>query len=135
MVCFSTIKVGGEFLDLFGHKKGKVPLTPDVMMKCKCAMCPVQTDSACAKPKIMAQKEMMKKMTPEMVKNMTKEQIEMNMPKMEDMPGPYCSNGVAVCKDFDFNKMCICASCQVFKDFNLMKGKPMSYFCKNGKAT
>jgi hypothetical protein len=163
-----------NFLNLFGHKaEPKVLLTFDVMIKCKCAMCPVQADSACAKPKITAREEMMKNpnseitkiMTPgmmknmemmknmspemmrsmskeqmknmsdEMMKNMPKEQMSAMTPKVEDMPGPYCANGVAVCKDLDFSKMCICSGCQVFKDFNLKKGKPMSYFCKDGKAT
>lgn len=162
-------------MNLFGHRtEPKVLLTYDVMMKCKCGVCPVQADSACAKPKIKARNEMMqnmgpdmmsnmmtpgmmknveimRSMTPEMMRSMTreqmknmsdemmrntpKEQIDMMKPKVEDMPGPYCSNGVAICKDLDFNKMCICSGCQVFKDFNLNKGKPKSYFCSGGKAT
>jgi hypothetical protein len=163
-----------DFLNLFGHKtQPKVLLTYDVMMKCQCAMCPVQANSACAKPKIVARDEMMKNpsgemskimspgmmknmemlknmgpetmrsmsreqmksMSDEMMKNTPKEQMAGMMPKAEDMPGPYCANGVAVCKDFDFNKMCICSGCKVFKDFNLTKGKPMRYFCKEAKAT
>jgi hypothetical protein len=158
-------------LGLFGHKtEPKVLLTYDVMMKCKCATCPVQADSACAKSKIKARDEMMqnmisnvmtpgmmenmeimRNMTPEMIRSMTreqmqsmsdemmrntpKEQVDMMKLKVEDMPGPYCANGVAVCEDLDFGKMCICSGCQVFKDFNLSKGKPKSYFCKDGKAT
>jgi hypothetical protein len=172
--CSEAIRLEVDFLNLFGHKAGpKVLLTYDVMMKCKCGMCPVQANSACAKPKIAARDEMMKNpnaemskiMTPgmmknlEMMKNMSpemmrsmsrdqmknmsdemmrntpKEQISGMMPKTEDMPGPYCANGVAVCKDLDFSKTCICSGCQVFKDFNLMKGKPMIYYCKDGKAT
>jgi hypothetical protein len=161
-------------LNLFRRKTGpRVLLTYDVMMKCKCGLCPVQANSACAKPKIAARDEMMKNpnaemssiMTPgmiknlemiknmnpetmrsmsreqmknmsdEMMKNTPKEQIASMMPKPEDMPGPYCANGVAVCKDLDFSKMCVCSGCQVFKDFNLMKGKPTRYYCKDGKAT
>ena len=116
-------------------KDSKVPLDEDVIMKCQCGMCPVQANSECAKPKIMMRTEMMKKMTPEMTKDMTMEQKAAMMPKPEDMPGPYCANGVAVCKDFDLSKMCICSGCQVFKDFNLNKAKPNIYFCKDGKAT
>jgi hypothetical protein len=162
------------FMGFFSHKtEPKVQLTYDVMMKCKCAVCPVQADSPCAKPKIKARSEMMqnpqktlsnimtpemmknmemlRNMTPEMMRNMSreemqrmsdqmmkntpKEQVDTMMPKVEDMPGPYCANGVAVCKDLDFSKMCICSGCQVFKDFKLSKAKPMSYFCKGGKAT
>jgi hypothetical protein len=80
-------------------------------------------------------KEQMQSMSDEMMKNTPKEDISKMMPKAEDMPGPYCANGVAVCQDFDFNKICICSGCQVFKDFNLKKAKPMSYFCKDGRAT
>ncbi len=89
--------------------------------------------------------DMMKNMTPEMMRNMSQEQMKSMsdemmknapmMPKIEDMPGPYCANGVASCKDLNFSKACICASCQVFRDFNLIKTKPTSYFCKDGKAT
>lgn len=145
--------------------------TYDVITKCQCVSCPVQTDSPCAKPKIAARNEMLKNpgkmmqqmMTPGMVKNMgmlknmnidqlkgmsrdqmqslsdemmrntPKEQISGMAPKTEDMPGPYCANGVAFCKDLDFNKMCICSGCQVFKDYNLKKAKPVKYYCKDGK--
>jgi hypothetical protein len=174
MSYLKPIRVGGEFLDIFGHKSTpKVTLTYDVMLKCQCGVCPVQADSACAKPKIAARNEMinnmnsgnlqnmlgpgmmkniemMKNMTPEMLKNMSQEQMKAMsdemmkntpqgsskmMTKVEDMPGPYCANGVAVCKDFDYSKMCICNGCQVFKDLNLNKAKPNIYFCKDGKAT
>lgn len=181
-------------MDFFGHKRANtVPLTFDVMIKCKCVTCPVQANSACAKPKIMDRTamvknyEMTKNMDPEMMKNMSreemknmipdfannegmlnnaemvknmsfeqmsnmsredmqkmsdemmkntpKEQMEALKPKTEDMPGPYCSNGVAVCKDLDFSKMCICSGCEVFKEYNLIKAKPTIYFCKDGKST
>ena len=158
-------------MNLFGHKSEiNVMLTFDVMMKCKCVTCPVQADSACAKPKIAARnesmqnpdlskimspgmmrnldmlkgmnlegmrsmsREQMQSMSDEMMKNTPKEQIEAMRPKVEDMPGPYCANGVAVCKDLDFSKICICSGCQVFKDSNLAKGKPMLYYCRDGKA-
>jgi hypothetical protein len=163
-------------LDFFGHKtqQPKVMLNYDVMTKCQCINCPIQTSSLCAKPKIDARaemisnvnsgnvqnivgpgmmknaemmrnitpemmmlmsKEQMKSLSDEMMKNTPKEDTSKMMPKPEDMPGPYCANGIAVCKDFDFTKVCICPGCQVFKDFNLMKAKPTSYFCKDGKAT
>ncbi len=100
---------------------------------------------------MMKNVEMMKNMTPEMMMKMSREQqksmsneMMKNMsnnsslkmiPKPEDMPGPYCANGVAPCKDFDFGKMCICSECEVFKDFNLAKARPNIYFCKDGKAS
>lgn len=55
--------------------------------------------------------EQMKKMSDEMMKNTPKEDTSKMMPKPEDMPGPYCANGVALCKDLDFSKMCICNNC------------------------
>jgi hypothetical protein len=162
-------------LNLFGRNtQPKVTLTFDVMKECQCGVCPVQADSACAKPKITARTEMiknmnsgnvqnilspgmmqnmemMKNMSPEKMRNMSREEMQKMsdemmkntpkegssgmMPKTEDMPGPYCANGVAVCKDLNFSKMCICSGCQVFKDFKLNKGRPTIYFCKEGKAT
>jgi hypothetical protein len=74
-----------------------------------------------------------KRMSDEMMKNTPQEQFAGMAPKTEDMPGPYCANGVAVCKDFDFSKTCMCNGCQVFKNFDLAKGKPISYFCRDGK--
>ena len=72
--------------------------------------------------------------TPEMVQGMTGEHIAKMLPNADNMAGPYCANGLAACKDLDFNKMCLCSVCQLFKDFNLIAGKPTSYFCKDGKA-
>ena len=100
---------------------------------------------------MMKNAEMMKNMTPEMMlkmsrgqqksmsdemmKNMSNDDSSKMVPKAEDMPGPYCATGFAICEDFDFSKMCICSECQVFKDFNLAKARPNIYFCKDGKAT
>ena len=159
-------------MGFFGHKK-EIVIQPtyDVITQCKCVTCAVQTDSACAKPKIAARNdmidnphkmmqqimspgmmknmEMLKNMNPEqmmtlsreqmqsmsdeMMKNTPKEQTAAMAPKPEDMPGPYCAYGVSVCKDLDFSKTCLCSGCQVFKNFNLAKAKPMEYFCKDGK--
>ena len=78
-------------------------------------------------------REQMKNMSDEFMKNTPKEQTDSMTPRTEDMPGPYCANGAASCKDLDYGKTCACNTCQVFKDFNLSKGKPMSYFCRDGK--
>jgi hypothetical protein len=78
-------------------------------------------------------REQMQSMSDEMMKNTPKEQTAGMAPKPEDMPGPYCAYGVSGCKDLDFSKMCMCSGCQVFKNFNLSKAKPMNYFCKDGK--
>ena len=79
-------------------------------------------------------REQQTNMSDEMMKNMANDDTSKKIPKPEDMPGPYCANGVAVCKDLDFSKTCICSGCQVFRDYNLMKAKPTMYFCKDGKA-
>ena len=78
-------------------------------------------------------KDQMKAMGEEMNKNVPKESYENMLPKPEDFPGPYCVNGVAVCKDFDFTKMCMCGTCQIYSKYNLAKAKPNLYFCKDGK--
>lgn len=121
---------------------GKVPLDGFVMMKCKCGLCPVQAESTCAKPKI--------KMVIKMRANMkdsenadgsmkfTQEQMaqmkEMGS-KPEELPGPYCSIGVAACKDLDISQTCICHTCEVHKKFNLASAKPVEHFCFNGWAS
>jgi hypothetical protein len=66
-------------LGFFGHKK-EIVIQPtyDVITKCKCVTCAVQTGSACAKPKIAARNDMIKNpgkmmqqiMSPGMIKNM-----------------------------------------------------------------
>ena len=77
--------------------------------------------------------DQMKARSDEMMGNTSKEQIEGMAPRPDDMPGPYCANGASVCKDFDYSKQCLCSSCQVYQDSNLNKGKPTSYFCRDGK--
>jgi len=78
-------------------------------------------------------REQMKALSDEMNKNVPKESYETLAPKPEDFPGPYCANGVATCKDFDFTKLCMCGSCQIFSKYNLAKAKPNLYFCRDGK--
>ncbi len=78
-------------------------------------------------------KEQMKAMGEEMNKNVPKESYETMAPKPEEFPGPYCAIGVATCKDFDFTKVCMCSSCQIFNKYNLAKAKPSLYFCRDGK--
>ncbi len=78
-------------------------------------------------------REQMQSMSDEMMKNAPKDQFAGMAPKAEDMPGPYCAYGVSVCKDLDFSKTCMCNGCQIFKNYNLTKAKPMQYFCKDGK--
>lgn len=127
---------------MFGKKEeGRVPLNNDVMMKCICGTCPVQAESACSRPKL----EKMMKMRAGMSSMEEGEMGGMSMsvaqgpmgemkPNPEDMAGVYCSIGVAACKDLDANKACICRQCQVYKDFNLAKARPVEHFCFNSKA-
>ena len=82
----------------------------------------------------MTRNKIIEVVSPEMFKILSKEQIALVMPEADDMPGPYCANGVAVCKDLDYSKLCLCSACQIFKEKNLVEGKPTGYFCKGGKA-
>jgi hypothetical protein len=100
----------------------KVPYTVENMMKCMCGKCPVQADSKCAKDKF---KDMGDKM---------KNAAQAEVPKPEDVPGIYCSTGVATCKDLDPSKPCICYTCPLWTEYDLQNGKPLGYFCKDGKA-
>ncbi len=86
-------------------------------MKCVCSICPVQADSQCSKDK-EKNKEMMGK----------------KMPKPKDIPNLYCSGGKAACEDLDMKQMCICGSCPVWAQYNLVSAKPSMYFCRDGKA-
>lgn len=128
-------------MPLFGRKeKGKVPLNNDVMMKCICGSCPVQSESACSMPKIKMMMDMragMGREGSEMPEgSMGFMQGEMNQikPKPEELAGPYCSIGVASCSDLDNSKSCICRQCQVYKDFSLAMGKPVEHYCFNDRA-
>ncbi|MCW4017743.1 MAG: DUF2769 domain-containing protein [Candidatus Bathyarchaeota archaeon] len=122
-------------------RRRKVPLNADVLMKCQCAECPVQAESACTRPKIQKAMDMMNKMSsssrssmPAGSMSMQANPPEVEMPKPEELPGPYCSIGVAPCKDLDANKPCICTTCEVYKEYNLASCKPVEHFCFNGRA-
>lgn len=125
-------------MPLFGKK---VPLDEFAMMKCICGMCPVQAESACAKPKIQRMMETRASMKdskmPDGSMSLTQEQME-KMKQMEskpeELPGPYCSIGVSACKDLDNSKGCICPQCEVYKKYSLAAGKPVEHFCFNGRA-
>lgn len=97
----------------------KVPYTQENAIQCMCSTCPVQAESMCAKEKM------------EKIQTMIQAGI---MPPAEDLPGLYCSSGFAACKDLDFTKMCMCGDCPLWAQCNLASGKPMGYFCRDGKA-
>jgi hypothetical protein len=97
----------------------KVPFTAENVAKCICVQCPVQTGSACVKEKLAKAKEA---------------RGSGAMPKPEDFPGLYCATGNAACKDINTRQMCICGDCPIWKEYMLVSGKPLGYFCRDGKA-
>ncbi|XES77931.1 MAG: hypothetical protein ACBZ72_03415 [Candidatus Bathyarchaeia archaeon] len=129
-------------MSLFRRKeKPKVELSKDVLMKCQCAKCPVQAESACSRPKIQKAMELMSKISatgsmsgsgmPAGSIAMQASPPEVSMPNPEELPGPYCAIGTAACKDLDNRKACICVTCQVYKDLILHQER-VEHF--NGKA-
>ncbi len=143
LVTFESFSLEVNNLPLFGRKKEeqKVPLNNDVMMKCMCGMCPVQTQSACSQPKLKMMMDMRASMTtktpgmaPGSMSAMPNQMEQMKM-SPKDMPGPFCSIGKAACNDLDRNKACICPTCQVYKDYTLAAGTPVEHYCFNDKAT
>ncbi len=121
-----------SFLNRSRHKK--VQFSLEALIKCRCGICPVQFNSSCSSTKKMTRNKIIEAVTPELIKSMTKEQIASMLPKVDDVPGPYCATGVAPCKDLNFSKICFCNDCQVFKEKHLTTCKPTNYFCKDGKA-
>ncbi|KCZ71416.1 hypothetical protein ANME2D_02146 [Candidatus Methanoperedens nitroreducens] len=102
--------------------ESKVPFIVENITRCMCPGCPVQTGSQCVNEKLGKLDEVMKNVS------------EGKAPKPEDVPGVYCSSGIAMCSDLDPSQVCICGSCAVWRDHNLVNGKPVYYFCQNGKA-
>jgi hypothetical protein len=100
----------------------KVPFTVENSMKCICTQCPVQSTSPCVKEKMKKAKEMMKRHESGM------------MPKPEDVPGLYCASGAATCRDLDTKQMCICGDCPLWEVYRLARGKPLGYYCRDGKT-
>ncbi|HDS46027.1 MAG TPA: DUF2769 domain-containing protein [Methanomicrobia archaeon] len=96
----------------------KVPFTRENVAKCLCAQCPVQTGSACVKAQLAK----------------AAARGSGVMPEPEDVPGLYCATGTAACKDLNTRQMCICGDCPLWKEYALVSGKPLGYFCRDGKA-
>ncbi len=92
----------------------KVDFNLDNIKKCQCTVCPVQAQSQCASEKM----------------KILKEQMPTGVPKPENVPGVYCSQGIAVCKDLDPGKPCVCPTCAVWAENNLGS----QYYCQRGKA-
>ena len=129
-------------MNFFGKKEaGKVPLNSYVISNCMCDSCPVQTQSACARPKIEKMVQMRagmsgakEEMGSGMPMSMAQTPMENINANPEEMAGPYCATGVASCTDLDANKACICRSCQVYKEYKLNQARPVEHYCFNNKA-
>jgi hypothetical protein len=91
----------------------KVQFSNENIKRCICPTCPVQRASACVKEK-------MKKLK--------------GSPSTEEMPGMYCSSGLASCDDIDTEQMCICGECPVWEDNDLLDLEPLGYYCRDGNA-
>ncbi len=112
----------------FTEEKGRgtnflVPYARSNIEKCMCSQCPVQADSKCAQEKLQSSgKEM---------ENMPGGEV----PDPEDVPGIYCSTGKATCQDLNFDRQCICGTCEVWKEYGLEEINPNNHFCQHGRAT
>jgi len=60
--------------------------------------------------------------------------MQKKMPDPDIVPGMYCATGKAMCTDLDFEKMCQCNFCAIWKEKKLDEGEPMGYFCRDGEA-
>jgi hypothetical protein len=101
---------------------GKIEFTMENLKKCICPTCPVQADSACAEEKLMKMQEIMQEMEDKLMSN----------PEM--VPALYCASGKTSCKDLDFDQICQCNYCGVWKENDLENGEPMGFFCRDGIA-
>jgi len=95
-----------------------VPFNQDNVKKCRCPVCPVQRESQCIKEKV----------------NNIQSALKAFPLKPPDIPGEYCAQGVASCKDIDIQQTCICDTCLVFSGYNLAGGQPVGLYCQDGKA-
>jgi hypothetical protein len=101
-------------MPIFGRKneEPKVPLNNDVVMKCMCGMCPVQTQSACSVPKLKMMMDMRANMgmksseMPAVHECDAKSDENMKMPKPEEL-ADLLFNGQNSLNDHR-NKACIC---------------------------
>jgi hypothetical protein len=100
-----------------------VPYARKNINRCKCSQCPVQADSQCAQDKITRSGQAMENLP------------EGEVPSPEDVPGVYCSEGKARCNDIEFDRQCICYTCDVWKEYDLKDANPNNHFCHHGRAT
>lgn len=96
----------------------KVPFILSNVSKCLCPGCPVQGKSQCVAS----------------LKKGLNEALKRSPLKHEEVPGMYCGAGKATCSDLDPKQSCLCGGCAVFSQYNLAKGQPAGYFCRDGAA-
>jgi hypothetical protein len=96
----------------------KIPFSTTNVGKCMCPKCPVQSKNKCVSGKLAKIKEALAK----------------SPMSREEIPGIYCSTGMATCSDIDAKQPCICGNCTVFSEYNLSAAKPASYYCRDGFA-
>ena len=82
--------------------------------RCLCPGCPVQKESICAEGK----RRIMLEIAYSSESGMYFER--------DRVPGMYCTTGKALCSDLDFNKICKCPDCSVYKEYKLEN----RYYCK-----
>lgn len=95
-----------------------VPFNSTNVGKCLCPNCPVQSISQCAAYKLATISE-----------SLLKDPLQ-----KEDIPGEYCSTGVATCRDLDPTLECMCPQCTVFEQYALSNCTPVGWYCSNGFA-
>lgn len=100
----------------------EVELMAENIEKCQCPNCPVQGKSTCFQEKIKGVNAIVES-----------EEEDLNQ-KSEDIPEVYCASGIAACKDLDRNEPCICPTCPVWEENNLLDSHPNMYFCFEGEA-
>jgi hypothetical protein len=113
----------GSIASREGGTDSKVPYKRSNIEKCRCPQCPVQADSKCAQEKLQSSKKLMENMPAG------------GIPDPEDVPGIYCSTGKATCESLNFDRECICGTCEIWKEYGLEGVDPNNHFCLHGKAT
>jgi hypothetical protein len=100
--------------------EAKVPCTVSNIKRCRCTLCPVQVDSECAQEKYSR------------LNNEIENSGGVEALAPQKVPGIYFSTGTATCEDLSFNRQCICNTCSVWEEYNLINAKIIQYYCNKG---